>query len=252
MAGIRRWILVVALFVAGCGDGAALDRLAAGEQGRVTQVRSGDVVALDSGLVVRLAGIETPYEGEPGAEAARADLSRRVLGRQVQLLYGGAHRDAYGRALAQMRVASGRAWVQGALLSDGWARVRTYGDNRALAQVLYSREARARTAKRGLWALPAYRVLLPQEVTGDTAGFTIVEGRVLRATRTWSGVLLDFTNDRAGFVVLVPAEAAHDFEAAGKAPASLVGRLVRVRGSIDRDGLMRIDHPEPVELLRDR
>jgi hypothetical protein len=164
----------------------------------------------------------------------------------------GARRDGYGRALAQLRLEDRRAWVQGALLSDGWARVRTYGDNRALAQAMYDREARARAARRGLWALPAYRVLLPQEVAPDASGFAIVEGRVLRATRAWSGTYLDFTNDRAGFAVLVSAEAERDFEAAAKPPASLAGRLVRVRGAIDRDGLMRIDHPEPVELLRER
>jgi hypothetical protein len=89
-------------------------------------------------------------------------------------------------------------------------------------------------------------------VAPDASGFAIVEGRVLRATRAWSGTYLDFTNDRAGFAVLVSAEAERDFEAAAKPPASLAGRLVRVRGAIDRDGLMRIDHPEPVELLRER
>ena len=47
----------------------------------------------------------------------------------------------------------------------------------------------------------------------------------------------------------IPAYAVRDFEAAGKAPADLAGRLVRLRGAIRRGPSMRLDHPEMVELL---
>src|SRR5580700_3553316 len=108
--------MILAVALAGCGDGGDLDRLAAGERGRVAQVRSGDVVVLQSGQVARLAGLETPRWGEPGADAALDDLRRLAEGREVELYYGGARQDPYGRALAQVRLADGRRWLQCALL----------------------------------------------------------------------------------------------------------------------------------------
>jgi micrococcal nuclease len=243
---------VAAVVLAGCGDGGALDRLAAGERGKVVSIASGDELTLDNGLAVRLGGVETPWTDEAGGLAARDDLARLVLGREVQLFYGGARRDAHGRALAQARLTDGRRWVEGALLSDGWARVRTFADNRALAQPMLEDEARARRARRGLWALAAYEVRLPQEIDRDTRGYQIVEGRVLGVTTARRGVYLDFTRDHKGFAVLIDPHAVADLAAAGIAPASLVGRLIRVRGMIGWDGLMNIDHPEPIELLKEK
>jgi endonuclease YncB( thermonuclease family) len=242
----------MAMTLAGCGEGVALDRLAAGERGKVVSVGSGDEVALDNGLAVRLSGIETPWMDEPGGAGAQADLSRLVLGREVQLFYGGVRRDPRGRALAQVRLVDGREWVEGALLRDGWARVRTFADNRALARTMLDDEAAARRARRGLWAMPEYEVRLPQEVGRELRGYQIVEGRVASVTPARSGTYLDFTRDHSGFAAVVDPHAVGDLAAAGIAPASLAGRLIRVRGMIGWDGLMRIDHPEPIELLKGR
>jgi endonuclease YncB( thermonuclease family) len=245
------WV-AIALGLAGCGEGGALDRLAAGERGKVVSVASGDELMLDNGLNVRLSGVETPWMDEPGGTGAQADLSRLVLGRQVQLFYGGVRRDPRGRALAQVRLVDGRTWVEAALLRDGWARVRTFADNRALAADMLDDEARARKARRGLWAMPDYEVRLPQEVARDTHGFQIVEGRVASVTPTRNGTYLDFNETHSGFAAVIDPHAVGDLTAAGMAPASLAGRLIRVRGVIGWDGQMRIDHPEPIELLKDR
>ena len=245
------WALI-AFALAGCGEGGGLDRLAAGERGKVVQVRSGDELVLDSGLDVRLAGVETPWMDEPGGAGSQAYLNSLTLGREVQLFYGGARRDPRGRALAQVRLVDQRTWAQGALLRAGWARVRTFADNRALAAPMLNDEARARRARLGLWALPDYEVRLPEEVSRDTRGYQIVEGRVVSVTPARGGTYLDFNRDKSGFAAVIDSHAVGDLAAAGIAPASLVGRLIRVRGMIGWDGLMRIDHPEPIELLKDR
>jgi endonuclease YncB( thermonuclease family) len=245
------WVAIAAA-LAGCGEGGALDRLAAGERGKVVSVASGDELVLDNGLNVRLSGIETPWMDEPGGTGSQAELSRLVLGRQVQLFYGGARRDPRGRALAQVRLVDGRTWVEAALLRDGWARVRTFADNRALARTMLEDEAHARRAKLGLWALPDYAVRLPAEVTGDTHGYQIVEGRVASVTTGRGGTYLDFTRDHSGFAAVVDPRAVADLTAAGMTPASLAGRLIRVRGMIGWDGQMRIDHPEPIERVKER
>lgn len=249
--GAAAALLILGLLLAACGDGAALDRLAAGESGKVASVKSGDEVVLASGLDVRLAGVQTPWPDEPGGAESRAALAALVLGREVQLFYGGARRDTHGRALAQLRLTDGRRWVESSMLNGGWAVVRTFGDNRALAQPMLNDEAKARAAKRGLWASNAYQIRLPQEVTPDVHGFQIVEGRIEGVTETARATYLDFRKDRRGFAVLIDSHAVGDFQAAGLGPSSLMGRLVRVRGIVGRDDEMRIDHPEPVELLKE-
>jgi len=244
----RKCALLALLLLAACGERAALDRLARGERGRVAEVRSADVLVLDGGLVVRLAGLDGPRAGEPGADQGRAMLARLAVGRSAQLLYGGARRDAYGRALAQVRLADGE-WLQKAMLEAGLARVRTWPDNRALAAPMLAAEARARAARRGLWS-GVWQVRLPEEIGSGAAGFQIVEGWVRGVSAKPWGVYLEFSPDRKGFAALVPAGRAGDFAAAGRDPAGLQRRLVRVRGVVGSGGVMRIDHPEAIELLR--
>jgi micrococcal nuclease len=245
-------LLSAAFGVLACSEGARLDRLAAGETGKVASVQSGDTFTLQSGLVVRVSGIETPWMDERGGPDARDELSRLVQGRTVQLFYGGALRDARGRALAQVRLVDNRQWVEGTMLRDGWARVRTFPDNRALDRPMLEDEAEARIARLGLWALDDYQVRLPNEVTPDVRGYQIVEGRVAAVTPTRRGVYLDFRQDQRGFAALIDPHAVGDFQAAGLAPASLKGRIIRVRGVVGWDGLMTLDHPEPVELVKER
>ncbi len=232
-----------------CGREPALDQLAAGERGRVVEARSGGVVVLASGLVVRLAGVDPPGWDGAWEAAARAALDRLTSGREIDLLYGGANRDGYGRAVAQLRVREGRVWVQQALLEQGLVLVRTHADNRALATAMLAAEARARAARRGLWAR-AGAVLLPEEVGPATSGFRIVEGRVRRGGSAHGRIYLDFSADGRGFAVEAPARALGDFRQAGKAPEALAGRLVRARGVVSGE-VMRLDHPEAVELLRE-
>jgi endonuclease YncB( thermonuclease family) len=242
----------IAFALVGCGEGGGLDRLAAGERGKVVSVRSGDELVLDSGLDVRLSGVETPWMDESGGAGAQAWLNSLTLGRDVQLFYGGARRDPRGRALAQLRLDEGRTWVQGAMLRGGWARVRTFADNRALAAPMLNDEARARRARLGLWALPDYEVRLPAEMSREVRGYQIVEGRVASVTPARGGTYLDFNHQKSGFAAVIDPHAVGDLAAAGMAPASLTGRLIRVRGMVGWDGLMRIDHPEPIELLKER
>jgi endonuclease YncB( thermonuclease family) len=232
-----------------CG-GPNLEQLTAGPAGKVVQARSGDSVALDGGTVVRLAGIEAPYGQMIYAAEAQMALSDLVAGQAVQLFFGGARQDPYGRTLAHLRLAKSGQWVQGAMLEQGAARVRTYADNRALARPMLDAEARARAAKRGLWTLLAYRVRLPEEAALDPYGFQVVEGRVTDVRDGDYGRTLDLEH-------WVQADIAHaavaQFAAAGLTADRLKGKIIRVRAQLRRGGggaLMTLDHPEQVETLR--
>lgn len=245
----------VVLALAGCG-GPGVDQLAAGPKAVVAEVRSGDAVVLKSGLVVRLAGVEAPKGADPFAAEAREALAKLVLGREVQLMYGGARQDAYGRALAHLKLAhpefgKGGAWIEKALLEAGDVRVHTWPDNRALARPMLDAEARARQAKRGLWALAAYQVRLPDEAAARPFGFQVVEGRVVSAADRGGALKLDLER---WVEAEVPREAEAAFTSSGLTLADLPGKLVRIRGFVrpgSGEGLMKLDHPEQVEVLRE-
>jgi len=230
----------------GCGD--SLSQLAAGEQGRVAYVRSGDTLVLDDGVVVRLAGIDAPSWDEPFGREAAAALTRMTAGREVELFYGGARRDSYGRALSHVRLKNGRVWLQHKLLQDGAAWVRTYPDNRALAAPMLAAEAKARLARRGLWSIGDYQVRLPMEAQGQT-GFMVLEGRVTGAYDAAGAAELDLDDI---VTARIPQGEVRGFWRAGRDPGRLKGRLVRVRGYLSRDRSLRLDHPEQLEVLRDR
>lgn len=244
----RRLVLGgLGLAVSGCGRGGELDALIAGEREKVATVVSGEVVRLESGLEVRLAGIEAPNGAEPWAAEAKAALEALVGGQAVSLFYGGAKRDRYERALAHVRLDKGRVWSNGLMLQQGLARVRTYSDNRALAGDMLEREAEARREEKGLWSQPGFGVLLPSECAGR-GGFQIIEGRAGEPEAQGSDVAIAL--DGGAVRAVIPAFAADDFEAAGRAPASLSGKLIRVRGTL-QSGRVRLDHPETVEILRE-
>ena len=195
-----------------------LDALVAGPRLKASRASTGDVLELEGGRAVRLAGIEAPAPGWPWGEAARATLERLAAGRRVDLLYAGRADDGEGRALAQVRVADG-AWLEGALLEAGVARVRPRAGEAALAHEMLAREARARAARRGLWADPAYRVRLPDEFGWDDAGLQLVEGRVRRVTSRGAVTYLDFADDYRGVVSAeIPAGGLRDWRAAGLTP----------------------------------
>lgn len=239
--------LALPMAVAACDD---LDPLAAGPSGRVIAVRSGDSVVLDGGHVVRLAGIEAPYGQAIYAAEASLALADVAAGQTVQLFFGGARQDSYGRLLAHLRLAKSGRWVQRAMLEQGAARVRTYADNRALARPMLDAEARARLARRGLWTLLAYRVRLPQEAAADPFGFQVVEGRVSAVEDRGYGPTIDMEHWlRAD----VSRSAQAQLAAGGMTPQALKGKLIRLRGEV-RPGaggaLMALDHPEQVERLR--
>jgi endonuclease YncB( thermonuclease family) len=281
-----------------------LKDLEQGEKGRVAEIVDGDTLVLDSGLRVTLTGMEAPYGARPFAADARQALERFTLHREVRLAYGGTRRlatrgkanDVPGpaapasptpasttatsapakanpapasgeTALAQVFVRSegGRwIWVQQAMVSQGFARVRTRRENRARAAELLAAEAQARAASRGLWALRDYRVLtaaaaaaeaerLPTRCTDGP--FLIVEGRVRQVTADNDRVYLNFGDPddyRTDFTVGVyGGESVSAWRTSGPAFESYQNKRVRVRGrAANRGGpLICADHPEQIEVL---
>ena len=222
----------------------------------IAEVVAGDLVRLDDGRAVRLAGIRVPAgsAGEPSAERlaeqARAALGGLLNGQMVTLAPAEAPHDRYGRLVAQVDGHAG-LWLEGALLERGLALVQTRPGEAARAEEMLAIEREARAARRGLWAEPAF---MPQDagaLAGSTGRFRIVRGRVLRVAPTDGYVYLNFGADwRADFTVRA-RRAELRGTLAGVDLEGLAGRLVEVRGVVLEAGgpLIELSHPEQLQVL---
>ena len=211
----------------------------------------------DSRIEVRLAELDAPV-----ADAAETALARLLDGQEVGWLAGTGVEDRYGRRLAHVyvRQADGEGeglWLQAELVASGAARVITHADNRYETARLLALEADARESRRGIWQAveAAVRDTHPDGLAQHVGSVQLVEGRVVEATRLRSGrVYLNFGADyRTDFTVMIAAEDEPAFLSAGLDPLSLETRRIRVRGWVeDENGpMIRIDHPERIEILGD-
>ena len=128
----------------------------------------------------------------------------------------------------------------------------TIKDNRKLIGEMLALEQTARRDRRGIWALPYYRIRNPAETWDDINSFQLVEGRVVDAARVRNVVYLNFGPDwRTDFTFRIDHRALRLFERAGIDPLSFTGRAVRGRGWVKAQNgpLIEITHPEQLEVL---
>jgi micrococcal nuclease len=129
-------------------------------QGEVVRVVDGDTIRVrlgDRTERVRYIGIDTPESVKPGtpvqcyAKRAAAANAALVAGQRVRLVGDVEHRDRYGRLLAYVYRAGDGAFVNAALVRDGYARTLTIAPNVAHAAEFAHLARTARAAGRGLW-----------------------------------------------------------------------------------------------------
>jgi endonuclease YncB( thermonuclease family) len=219
-----------------------------GPQRTVVRIIDGETVALDDGRELRLIGALAPRALDAGAEpgtwpleaAASAALGALVLGKSISLGFVDERVDRYGRLQAHAYLVDGlrERWVQGHLIGQGLARADEQAGNRGCAPELLALEHNARGGRAGLWAQAAYAVReagRPAELLRYRGRFQIVEGRVARVAQVRGLIYLNFGSfrRRAFFASLRDGDRALLGEHA-RNPQGLKGRLVRVRGWIER------------------
>ena len=128
--------------------------------GRVVGITDGDTLTVLTDarrqVTIRLAEIDTPESAQPYGTRARQELSDLVFGKDVRIEMRDT--DRYGRTVGLVRAAGldvnaemvrrGAAWVY-----------RKYNRDQTLLAV----ETEARTARRGIWALPEAQRVPPWE-----------------------------------------------------------------------------------------
>ncbi len=263
------WVrIVVLLLLAPAAPGLAAEALTPLGEAVVVEVVDGDSVVLDRAVRgtrrVRLVGLQAPKLplGRPGfptwplAANSKQALAALVLDKRVTLALGGAAKDRHGRLLAHLYGPAGDgsagAWVQGAMLEAGMARVYTVPDTRARVPEMLAAERRARVARRGIWGDPFYAIRTPTNAARHVGTFQVVQGRVLDVARVKSRVYLNFGPDwRTDFTVTLDARARRLFKKAGIDPLTLKDRSIRVRGWLKRRNgpAIKATHPEQIEVL---
>lgn len=244
---------VTGLVTAACnGPKGPLEALPKGETGRVVRIIDGDALVLDTGLTVRLVGIEAPAPerrnrvGEPYADRSSRALEDLALGRQVRLYYPGITRDRYDRALAYVKTEDNLGapvWLNLELVKMGAARARLYPDTARQGEHLLAAEQGAREDRRGLWKLSVYDVQSARDIAPDARGFMIITGVAgLQMPSPDDRALCVRTLENAALVLTIKAGAGLFCDAETRA----VPR--RFRGYV-RDGVMEITHILNAEAL---
>jgi endonuclease YncB( thermonuclease family) len=225
------------------------------EQVQVEYVYDGDTVRLSDGRKLRFVGVDTPELGmddrpaEPMAEQARTAL-RGWLAQSAHLLlrHDREASDRYGRELAHAYFPNGDS-VAARLLARGLGVSLVVPPNVYQAECRRDVERTAQAERRGLWALPGYRVLDAADVTAETAGFRRVQGFVARVRERdgdlWLhlGPRLSVHIDRA------------DRQLFSFRPQALEHARLQVQGKI-RPGkhrsYLRVRHPTALQVLSGR
>ncbi|MDF1720309.1 MAG: thermonuclease family protein [Minwuia sp.] len=233
--------------------------LPAGKAGDVVTVVDGDTVILDTGVEVRMVGIQAPklplgrqgFKPWPLADESRATLTALVRDRRFTPHFGGQRMDRHGRALAHL-VSDKGVWLQGEMLRLGMARVYSFPDNTALLPEMLALEQIARVGRFGIWSQPFYAVRMVDETPALIGTFQLVEGRIMDAANVRGTIYLNFGADwREDFTVMIDRKAVRRFTKAGLDPASWTGKNIRARGWLrNRNGpMIEASHPEQIERL---
>jgi endonuclease YncB( thermonuclease family) len=218
---------------------AAPCRFAPQGEGLVRDVLDARTFRLDDGREVRLAGIETPHDGD-GAAA----LAALIAGREVTLHGDDDRPDRYGRQPAFAFVRGADAPVQSDLLARGAALVSAVLIEHDCAHALLAAEATARTARRGLWAGSSAikNAENPGDILVGTGRFAVVEGRVVSVRLSGATFYVNFSRRPIeGFAVTISRRMIPSLEAAGLDPKSLQNKRIRVRGWVERRRGPRIE-----------
>lgn len=197
-------------------------------------VSDGDTFFTVAGEEVDLDGVLALGSGGEKISAAQSNEARSALAEllkqgAISLAFAGQEKDRYGRVKAQ--VFAGTEWVQGTLLRAGLTKT---AGGEGCAKELLAAEAEARNARRGHWGDESFAVLSPNELSGKTGTFQIVEGRVVTAATQRSRTYLNFGDDwKTDFTVTVSPDDMKRFRAAHVNLRKLEGHRVRVRGWLE-------------------
>ena len=127
---------------------------------KVSRVVDGDTIKLRNGETVRYLDINTPETVHPSKPVEcygpnSSDENKKLVnGKTVYLFIGINSKDKYGRTLAY--VYTDNAFVNGALVAEGFAEAKSYGQPGILFRQLQELQNMAKSKTKGLWGKCKY------------------------------------------------------------------------------------------------
>ena len=218
-------------------------------------------IALSDGRTVRLGGLDAPSSDRGAPEiagAAQVFLSRRLLGREADLVLLAAATDRWGRTVADLNLSDSAdgsaASTAGALLTAGLARVRPEFETRGCAVERLKIEDGARRAALGMWRDPEFAVVSSSDSAGlrrRDGRFVVIEGTVGRVGFARSRIYLELV-PHDGPTIVIGRKLEPAFARTGRPVGALIGQTIRARGALDDRFGPRIEVGEPamIEILR--
>lgn len=226
------------------------------DRARVSLVQDGDTVVFTDDRRLRLIGINTPELGkdgrdpEPGALAAR-DRLRQLLfssGQQLQLRFDRERHDRFGRLLAHAFLADGRN-LTAVLLAEGAGSQLVVPPNTWQASCYRIAADTARSARRGVWALPSHQARTVQSLDLRSEGFHVISGHVSHVSQSASAVWINLTGNFALRVERADLAQFQGFDLEG-----LAGSDIEAQGWVyARSGQLRMPlrHPAALRMVRE-
>ena len=218
-------------------------------------------IALSDGRLVRLGGLDVPNEDRGASETARAArdfLSRRLVGREADLIVLAGTPDRWGRTVADLSLPGPDQGPDGstaaAMLAAGLARVRPEFETRGCAAERLAIEDGARRAGLGIWRDPDFAVIPSSdlaELRRRDGRFVIVEGMVRRVGFGRSRLYLELV-PHDGPTIVIPRKLEPALARERRPVGALVGQTIRARGALDDRFGLRIEVGEPamIEIVR--
>ena len=227
---------------------------------QVAQVIDPLRLRLADGNIVQLVPLDIPDldPADPGEITARAlpFMKELLEGKQVRLYQtknaekGRTNRMGY--MLAHLERRDDGAWVQGALLVNGLARIRPSAENTEMAAQMLALQLEAQQARRGLWADTRYAPHTPETASLIIGGYGVIEGKVHANAMANNTVYLNFGPDwRTDFSIGIPPDVRRTMAKAGLNPLAFSGKTIRVQGWVeDYNGpYIKLAHPAWIEVL---
>jgi endonuclease YncB( thermonuclease family) len=222
---------------------------------RVQNVIDGDTVRLTDRTLVRLIGINTPEIGYDGAEsqplarAAKQFLDAELRKHErIGLVYGTERHDRHGRQLAHIFVQDGDAKhnvnVQQLELEQGLAFWVAVAPNTRFLECYQAAEAKAKTAKIGVWREAFFNPKNAADTQSLKPGFQLLQGIVTDVFETKRNFWLKFNDTVA---LRISHKDIHKFQRADL--KALEGKTVTARGCMFRYKkrlTMSVSHPAAI------
>lgn len=223
----------------------------------VTFVKSIDTqnMITAEGDIVYLEGIHVPKSSDYDLDA-KAFLDKHFVGKEVVLLTckrkSCKATDRYGHIRAHAIMKKDNIWIQGAMLENGIAQIRTRNDWPYLIDDMLDIERIARKNEYGFWSDENLRPREAQKLEDSFRGFALVEGEIRKVAMNNNKAYLNFgDNWKKDFTVVVPSDVRRNFSKKGVDVMGKGQTYIRVRGWVDfyNGPYIEVDHPEQIEWL---